>query len=495
MVRCRLAPGEGAQTRGSVDRGVRRRGNVELEQPEVARDHRHRHVVDRHLPDRARERARLGVAVEDEVGLVLRDRRREPVRPQVTPDPGRLSLDRLFRRGIVQQHDARRAHRDVTQPLVQGLHVERCLLVDGTEQRLAEIGQVRARESTHEALEADNPDVEAAGLAHVPAAVEDVDAAALEHRHQLLGAVDVPVVVAEHRVHRDVEGRAGIGQHSALLGLPVGGQIAGQQHEVGDAVQRCHRATDLVAVSLGAVDVPGGGDPQAVRAGAVLHIGVQLPTCGYFHRTVRHRDAFNALIDTMKITVAALREADVEFMLGGSMAAWARGGPEPDNDLDLMVKPDHADAALEALAGAGMRVERPPEEWLYKAWHCEVLIDLIFCPSGLELTDEVFARGETIAVMAVGTPVMALEDVLTTMLYALDEHTLDYSRLLAITRALREQIDWTTLRVRVTGSPYAKAFMTLVDELEIAPASAQSQRPPLAAGEAHARVRVVGGPD
>jgi hypothetical protein len=192
----------------------------------------------------------------------------------------------------------------------------------------------------------------------------------------------------------------------------------------------------------------------------------------------------------MKITVAALRDTDVQFMLGGSMAAWARGGPEPDNDLDLMINPDHAEAALEALAGAGMRVERPPEEWLYKAWHEKVLIDLIFCPSGLELTDEVFARAETISVMALGMPVMALEDVLVTMLYALDEHVLDYSRLLAITRAVREQIDWPTLRRRATGSPYAKAFMTLVEELGIAPSAAWSRGH--TGGEVQTRVRVVG---
>jgi len=208
---------------------------------------------------------------------------------------------------------------------------------------------------------------------------------------------------------------------------------------------------------------------------------------------VRHRDAFNALIDTMKVTVAALRDADVQFMLGGSMAAWARGGPEPDNDLDLMVSPDHADTALKTLAGAGMRVERPPEEWLYKAWHGEVLIDLIFCPSGLELTDEVFARGETISVMSLSTPVMALEDVLITMLYALDEHTLDYSRLLLIARALREQINWPALRRRASGSPYAKAFMTLVEELGIAPAPEPARE--ATRGEAHARVRVVGAPE
>lgn len=208
---------------------------------------------------------------------------------------------------------------------------------------------------------------------------------------------------------------------------------------------------------------------------------------------MRHRDAFQALIDTMKVTVATLRDAGIQFMLGGSMAAWARGGPEPDNDLDLMVKPDQAGTALEALAGVGMRIERPPEEWLYKAWHGDVLIDLIFRPSGVELTDEVFERGELISVMAVSTPVMALEDVLVTMLYALDEHALDYSRLVSITRALREQIDWPALRVRATGSPYAKAFLTLVEELGIAPRTGHLAPARPRPDEGHSRVRVIGG--
>jgi hypothetical protein len=197
-------------------------------------------------------------------------------------------------------------------------------------------------------------------------------------------------------------------------------------------------------------------------------------------------DAFQKLIETLKVTVATLRRAEVPFMLGGSLAAWARGGPEPKKDLDLMLKPEDAEAALEALAAAGMRTERPPEEWLYKAWHGDVLIDLIFRPSGIEITDEVLARADTISVMAVATPVMKLEDALVTMLYAVDEHCLNYSALIGIARALREQIDWAQLRARTAGWPYARAFFTLVEELGIAdPVSA-----PLPASN---RVRVLSG--
>jgi Uncharacterised nucleotidyltransferase len=182
---------------------------------------------------------------------------------------------------------------------------------------------------------------------------------------------------------------------------------------------------------------------------------------------VQHSDEFERLIDALKVAVAALRERGIPFMLGGSMAAWARGGPEPKKDIDLMLKPADAQSALEALVQAGMRAERPPEDWLLKAYREDVLVDLIFGPSGIEMNDETLARAETIRVMALDTPVMAIEDMLVTMLCALDEHSLDYGPLVAIARSLREQVNWPDLRARTANSPYARAFFTLVEELGV----------------------------
>lgn len=212
-------------------------------------------------------------------------------------------------------------------------------------------------------------------------------------------------------------------------------------------------------------------------------MGLAYPQAG-ISKVVRHSEEFQRLIETLKIAVAALRRAGVPFMLGGSLAAWARGGPEPQNDLDFMVRPQDAERALEALAATGMRTERPPEEWLFKAWHGDAMVDLIFCPSGVAIDDESLGRADTLSVAAIATPVMALEDALVTMLCALDEHELDYSRLVAIARALREQIDWARLRTRTRGAPYAKAFFTLAEELGIAVQ-------PSAAGRGDDRVRVL----
>jgi predicted nucleotidyltransferase len=180
--------------------------------------------------------------------------------------------------------------------------------------------------------------------------------------------------------------------------------------------------------------------------------------------------------ESLKKAVAALREAGVPFLLGGSLAVWARGGPETHHDLDFVIKPADAERALQVLGDAGMRVEKPPEEWLYKAWDGDVLIDLIFAPRGLEVTDEVFERAELLHVAGITIPAMAIEDVLATKLMALHDHQLDYESLLAIARAVREQIDWESLRARTADSAYAKAFFTLCDELDIVPAGARGHR-------------------
>jgi hypothetical protein len=183
---------------------------------------------------------------------------------------------------------------------------------------------------------------------------------------------------------------------------------------------------------------------------------------------------FSQMESSLKKAAAAMREADIPFLLGGSLASWARGGPETTHDLDFMIKPEDAERALEALEAAGMKTERPPEEWLVKAWDGDVLIDLIHGPSGIDMTDEVIERGEVLNVLSMEMRVMSLEDVITTKLEALTEHSLDYAGILQIARALREQIDWQVVRDRTHSSPYAKAFFVLVEELGIAPAAKEA---------------------
>ena len=177
---------------------------------------------------------------------------------------------------------------------------------------------------------------------------------------------------------------------------------------------------------------------------------------------------FEEMVDAMKDAVAVLQTRDIPFVLGGGLAAWARGGPRSEHDVDLLIRERDADAALAAFVEAGMRTERPPEGWLVKAFHPNgTLIDLIYSPAGGPITDETIERAPVIEVMALRVRVSSLEDLMTTKLLALNEQEPAFGGVLELARALREQVDWDDVRTRTEASPFARAFFTLVEGLGI----------------------------
>ena len=93
-------------------------------------------------------------------------------------------------------------------------------------------------------------------------------------------------------------------------------------------------------------------------------------------------ESFDDVRAAVKRVGALLRDADVDFMVAGGLACWARGGPPTEHDVDLVLTEEYAEKALVVLDDAGLRTDRPAEGWLYKAWVGDVLVDLIFSPSG-----------------------------------------------------------------------------------------------------------------
>ena len=176
---------------------------------------------------------------------------------------------------------------------------------------------------------------------------------------------------------------------------------------------------------------------------------------------------FRDLLEAMKKAGGILNEAGVPWALGGGLACWARGGPETEHDVDFLIRPEDADRAQEAFAEAGLPTERPPEGWLVKAWVDDVLVDLIFDPQDGPVDDDMLGRAEELEVYAMRMKVAKLEDVLTQKVLALSEQRPDYSSVLELARSLREQVDWDEVRDRTRESPFAKAYFTLLDELEI----------------------------
>jgi hypothetical protein len=192
------------------------------------------------------------------------------------------------------------------------------------------------------------------------------------------------------------------------------------------------------------------------------------------------------LLTALKEVGRILRDAGVEFAVGGGMATWARGGPPTEHDIDFVIRERDTEHAVAACAAAGLRTDFPPEGWLAKTWHEDVLVDLIFRPTGIAITDAFFARCESLNVAAVDMLVMPADDIMVTKLFALTEHALDYGPVLEYARSLREQIHWDELRRRTEASPFAHAFFALVDALHITEPVASR---PAGAAEANAAAR------
>ena len=173
------------------------------------------------------------------------------------------------------------------------------------------------------------------------------------------------------------------------------------------------------------------------------------------------------MMAVLKKAVGVLRQEGIPFALAGSMACWALGGPPSRHDVDLAVLQSDADRALEVLEAAGFTIEHPPEGWLVKAWLDDVLVDLIWAPMGLTVTEEILAAARSVNVDGMPMPALAPTDVLTSKLLALNEGHLDFEGLLAMVRGVREQVDWDSVRRRTHEAPFARAFFTMAEGLGV----------------------------
>jgi hypothetical protein len=177
------------------------------------------------------------------------------------------------------------------------------------------------------------------------------------------------------------------------------------------------------------------------------------------------------LREALKRTAVALKSADVAFALGGGYGAWARGGPEPEHDVDFLVAEQDAERAEKALRDSELRVEHPPEDWLFKVFDGDAMVDVIYRVVGVPVRPELISRAGELDVLSVHMPVLSATDLLATKMLALSENACDYGKILPSARSLREQVDWAELRQTTEHNPYADACLYLLDQLDVTPAS------------------------
>jgi hypothetical protein len=410
----------------------------------------------------------MGVAVEDGLGAVRPDRPREPSRAEERPDAFGLTDQRVRDGRVVEEHEPTLAPGDRLEAGLEGLDLTRRLRVDLAEEALSEVCDLGARKPAYEALRPDHADLQVGRLENDVPALEHPHAGVLERRRDLVRMRAVVVVVAQHRKHGLTNEPACVRERSGLLGEAMRRKVARQEHEIRFVAERAECAHEVLASLLGGVNVSDRGNREAGHGSCVPTADSAHPQRGTSARMgTQPNDAFLELVETMKRSAATLRDAKVPFLLGGGLAAWARGGPPTDHDVDFLVRERDVERAQEALAAAGFRIEQPPEGWLVKAWDGDVLVDLIFRPSGGAVGDDHFERATVLEVAAQSLPVASIEDVLAAKLLALTEQEPDYGQVLEIARSLREQIDWDTVRSQVDRTPFGAAFFTLVERLGI----------------------------
>lgn len=166
--------------------------------------------------------------------------------------------------------------------------------------------------------------------------------------------------------------------------------------------------------------------------------------------------------------VNALRAEGIRFALSGGCAVYALGGPASEHDVDVLLRADDAPVARKVLVAAGMRAVEPPEDWLTKVYDGECLVDLIYSPNRRPVTDDLLDQAVQLRLGATSAPVLPATEIMIDKLLVLTEHRCDFTTLLPIARALREQIDWGRVARETAHSPYARAFLTLLENLDVA---------------------------
>jgi hypothetical protein len=179
----------------------------------------------------------------------------------------------------------------------------------------------------------------------------------------------------------------------------------------------------------------------------------------------------------LKRSASALKADGVSFALGGGYALWVAGGPEPSHDVDLVVAETDAEMAANSLAAAGLRIERPPEDWLFKAYCDEndsteaadepALVDVLHRLGGIPVTQSLLDTAREHEVLGIRIPVLPATPIMIAKLQSLTEHYCDFGALLPVVRAVREQLDWAEIRKATQHNPFAEAFLLLIERLGI----------------------------
>jgi nucleotidyltransferase DUF2204 len=147
-------------------------------------------------------------------------------------------------------------------------------------------------------------------------------------------------------------------------------------------------------------------------------------------------------------SVAALRDANVPFLVGGAYVVEVYTGvSRRTKDFDLLIRPHHVDAALEALARAGYDTEVTSPHWLAKAKRGRDYVDLIFrAGNGLcEVDDSWFHRADDHELLGLQVKLCAPEEMIWMKAYIMERERFDGADVAHLLLCCAERMDWPRL--------------------------------------------------
>lgn len=159
-------------------------------------------------------------------------------------------------------------------------------------------------------------------------------------------------------------------------------------------------------------------------------------------------------MNVLEETLSLLSDGDISHLVIGGIASAAmlsQGWSAPCSDIDLLIREQDNDRALDTLAGAGFSVERADRTWIYKAAKPDVTVDLIWRSRGdIRLDDEMLANSSELRFFGVPVRVPGPEDLLLIKSIADVDGASHFEECLRMLGRLR--FDWEYLIERAEGS-------------------------------------------
>jgi hypothetical protein len=152
--------------------------------------------------------------------------------------------------------------------------------------------------------------------------------------------------------------------------------------------------------------------------------------------------------DFYRHAMTTLAEADVPFLVGGAYAfARYAGIVRHTKDFDMMVRPDDAPRALDALEQAGYQTDLTFPHWLGKAYCGDAFVDLIFrSGNGIGVVDDGwFEHAEDDVVLDMPVKLVAPEEMIWHKAFVMERERFDGADVTHLLRERADKLDWERL--------------------------------------------------